>query len=451
MKLGLIAMSGVRVEDAELMRLGLTLPGVVERSQVVASLPSLGLLTLAGLTPPSVELTYLEVSDLAALDGLPGEFDAVAISSFTAQIKDAYRLAGRYRFAGTKVILGGLHVTAAPDEAHLHADAIVIGEAESVWPQVVDDLQHGRLREVYDARAVNFDMSQSPMPRFDLLDIGRYNRLTVQTQRGCPFACEFCASSIGLSPAFKVKPVERVIAEIRAIKDIWRNPFIEFADDNTFANKAHGKRLLRALAKENVRWFTETDISLADDEELLCLLADAGCAQLLIGLESPGRRGLEGLETKANWKAGRADGYLDAIARIQRHGVTVNGCFILGLDGQTAESFDDIIRFVRESGLYEVQVTLQTPFPGTPLYPRMRAEERLLEPGAWEKCTLFDVTFKPQSMGVEELRRRFHALVADLYSPEAIRSRRAAFARQLKSRPASPEQAGVAFLSLKKL
>jgi radical SAM superfamily enzyme YgiQ (UPF0313 family) len=303
----------------------------------------------------------------------------------------------------------------------------------------MDDLGRGRLREVYDARGVNFDLSQSPMPRFDLLDIGRYNRLTVQTQRGCPFSCEFCASSIRLSPAFKIKPVERVIAEIRAIKEIWSNPFIEFADDNTFANKAHGKRLLRALVKENVRWFTETDISVADDEELLSLLADAGCAQLLIGLEAPGRRELEGLETKANWKAERAEDYLAAIARIQRHGVTVNGCFILGLDGQTPESFDEVIGFVRESGLYEVQVTLQTPFPGTPLHNRMRAEGRLLEPGAWEKCTLFDVTFQPRNMTAEELRRRFHALVGDLYSPEAIRSRRTAFARQRKGRPGSGE------------
>ena len=432
MKLGLIAMSGIRVQDAELMRLGLTLPGVVERSQIVASLPSLGLLTLAGLTPPVIELTYLEVPDLAAVDGLPGEFDAVAISSFTAQIKDAYRLTARYRQEGTRVILGGLHVTALPEEARCHADAIVLGEAECVWLQAMDDLLHGCLREVYGARGTNYDLSHSPVPRFDLLDIGCYNRLTVQTQRGCPFSCEFCASSIRLAPAFKVKPVERVMAEIRAIKEIWPNPFIEFADDNTFASKAHGKRLARPLAKENVRWFTETDISVADDEELLSLLRDAGCAQLLIGLELPGRRGLEGLETKTNWKAGRADDYLDAIGRIQRHGITVNGCFVLGLDGQTAESFDEVVQFVRESGLYEVQVTLQTPFPGTPLYDRLEAEGRLLAPGSWEQCTLFDVTFQPQTMPMEELRQRFHRLVAELYAPEAVHRRRMAFAAQRK-------------------
>ena len=124
-----------------------------------------------------------------------------------------------------------------------HADAIVLGEAESVWPRLVHDLERGALQRVYDARRISYDLAQSPMPRFDLIDPAGYNRLTVQSQRGCPFSCEFCASSIRLAPKFKVKPVERVIAEIRAIKDIWRNPFIEFADDNTFASKAHGKRL----------------------------------------------------------------------------------------------------------------------------------------------------------------------------------------------------------------
>ena len=432
MKLGLIAMSGIRVQDAELMRLGLTLPGVVERSQVIASLPSLGLLTLAGLTPPAIDMSYVELPGLDEAATLPAEFDAVAISSFTARIKDAYRLADRYRQAGTKVILGGLHVTALPGEAMEHADAIMLGEAESVWPRLLHDLERGALQQVYDARQVSYDLAQSPMPRFDLIDPAGYNRLTVQSQRGCPFSCEFCASSIRLAPEFKVKPVDRVIAEIRAIKDIWQNPFIEFADDNTFASKAHGKRLARALARENVRWFTETDISVADDEELLSLMADAGCAQLLIGLEAPGLRGLEDLETKCNWKAKRASSYLDAVRRIQRHGITVNGCFILGLDGQTAESFDDIIAFVRESGLYEVQVTLQTPFPGTPLYSRLEADNRLLKNGAWEDCTLFDVTFKPQNMSAAELRQRFHTLVKDLYAEEFVRWRRSGFVREQK-------------------
>jgi radical SAM superfamily enzyme YgiQ (UPF0313 family) len=346
MKLGLIAMSGVRAHNPELTALGLTLPGFVERNRVIASLPSLGLLTLAGLTPSEIDTHYLEVPDLSKITGLPGEFDAVAISSFSAQIREAYELADRYRALGTKVILGGLHVTAMPEEAHAHADAIVIGEGEPVWPSLLDDLGRGNLRPIYDARSQPFNLANSPMPRFDLLDIDRYNRLTVQTQRGCPLRCEFCAASMRISPTYKIKPIDRVIAEIAAIKSLWRHPFIEFADDNTFVNKTHSRQLMRALARENVRWFTETDLSVADDADLLAMMRDAGCAEVLIGFESTTFAGLNGLEQGSNWKAKRVDNYLGAIRAIQDHGIRVNACFILGLDGTGPESFDEIWRFV---------------------------------------------------------------------------------------------------------
>ena len=431
MRLGLIAMSGVRAHNPELTRLGLTLPGFVERNRIIASFPSLGLLTLAGLTPREVDVEYLEVRDLEEFEDT-SRFDVVAISSFTAQIKEAYVLADRLRAAGTRVVLGGLHVTALPDEAAAHADAIVIGEGEPAWPVLMHDLAKGHLQSRYDARSVPFNLGLAPMPRFELLDPDRYNRLTVQTQRGCPFNCEFCAASIRLSPTYRFKPIEKVVAEIRRIKDIWPKPFIEFADDNTFANRRHGKRLMRALARQSVRWFTETDVSVARDPELLSLMRDAGCAQVLIGLESPQAEGLHGLETRSDWKERQRDFYLEAVRRIQDHGISVNGCFVLGLDGTGLESFDAVRTFVRESGLHEVQITVMTPFPGTPLYERLKAEGRLLREDAWELCTLFDVNFVPQRMMVQELEHNFVALARDLYSDAETRRRRRAFFRQLR-------------------
>ena len=433
MNIGFIAMSGVRAHNKALMDLGLTLPGFVERSKVIASLPSLGLLTLAGMTPAEIDVSYVEVPDLDAVAEVPGEFDAVAISSFSAQIGEAYRLADRYRARGTRVVLGGLHVTARPEEALRHADAIVIGEGEPSWPTLVADLQRGALRRVYDSRPVNFSLDDAPMPRFELLDVERYNRLTVQTQRGCPFRCEFCAASIRISPQFKVKPVAKVIDEIRRIKEIWPQPFIELADDNTFANKRHGRELVRALAKEHVRWFTETDISVAEDEELLALMRDSGCAQVLIGLESPAAAGLDGIEQRANWKARQRAKYLDAIERIQRHGITVNGCFVLGLDGAGPESFEEVWEFVRDSGLYEVQVTVQTAFPGTPLHDRLGREGRILREDAWELCTLFDVNLQPARMSVAELEAGLHSLVARLYATDVVRERRRRFFARLRA------------------
>jgi len=429
MKLGLIAMSGVRAHNPELTALGLTLPGFVERNRVIASLPSLGLLTLAGLTPPEVDTHYLEVPDLAAVDGVPGEFDAIAISSFSAQISEAYELADRYRALGIKVVLGGLHVSALPGEAGAHADAVVIGEGEPLWSTLLSDLvgSAGSLRPVYDARSLNFQLSHSPMPRFDLLDIEKYNRLTVQTQRGCPFRCEFCAASVRISPTYKTKPVDRVMAEIKAIKSMWKRPFIEFADDNTFVNKAHSKQLMRALAGEGVRWFTETDLSVADDEELLAMMSDAGCAEILIGFESTNFSGLDGVEQRSNWKAKQVDKYLDAIRRIQDHGIRVNGCFILGLDGTGPESFEDVWQFVERSGLYDVQITVQTAFPGTPLYSRLKREGRILRDEAWELCTLFDVNFQPAQMSVSDLEAGLRQLGKLIYSEESTQKRRAEF------------------------
>ena len=431
MRLGLIAMSGVRAHNPELTRLGLTLPGFVERNKTIASLPSLGLLTLAGMTPDNVDLDYVEIDDIRTLDELPDGYDAVAISSFSAQMKEAYALADRYRAAGTTVILGGLHVTVLPEEAQQHADCVVTGEAEPVWPHVIRDLGSKRLQARYDASAAPFSLASAPMPRFELLDPERYNRITVQTQRGCPFSCEFCASSIRLSPAFKVKPVERVIAEIRRIKEVWPKPFIEVADDNTFANRKHAKRLLRALIPEDIRWFTECDISIARDDELLGLLRDSGCAQVLIGLESTSWQALHGVERMSDWKARQIDTYADAIRKIQDHGVSVNGCFVLGLDGSGTESFAAVRDFVLSSGLYEVQVTIQTAFPGTPLYARLLEEKRLIEPDAWELCTLFDVNFRPDRMTVAELEENFVWLVGELYSDRASRARRRRFYRQL--------------------
>jgi radical SAM superfamily enzyme YgiQ (UPF0313 family) len=442
MKLGLIAMSGVRAHNAELTALGLTLPGFVERSKVIASLPSLGLLTLAGLTPPDVDVHYLEVSDIKQVEGVPREFDVVAISSFSAQIGEAYELADRYRALGSRVILGGLHVSALPMEALRHADAVVVGEGEPVWPVIIEDLRGRNLKPVYDARGMNYSFDNSPMPRFDLLEIERYNRLTVQTQRGCPFRCEFCAASIRISPTYKIKPVDRVIAEIESIKSLWKRPFIEFADDNSFVNKAHSKQLLRAIAKEDIRWFTESDLAVAEDEELLDMLRDAGCAEILIGFEGTTFSGIDGVEQRSNWKAKRVDFYLEAIRRIQDRGVRVNGCFVLGLDGAGTESFDSVWEFVQQSGLYDIQITVQTAFPATPLYARLKQEGRILRDEAWELCTLFDVNFQPAKMSVAELEAGLRTLCSRIYSDEVTKARRDAFhrnyRRKLRQRSAQP-------------
>lgn len=442
MRIGLIAMSGVRAWSEKLNRVGLTMPGVIERGNVIASLPSLSLLTLAGMTGPEHEVSYHEIRDLnregpvvgARVDIAAPVFDLVAISSMSAQVKDGYEVARHYRARGAIVVMGGLHVTAIPEEAARHCDAVVVGEAEPLWERVLRDATRGEIgggqpARVYRNEEEEFSLDEAPMPRFDLLDVDKYNRIPLQTARGCPHRCEFCASSILLTKGYKLKPPERVIAEVRAIKRVWERPFIELADDNSFCSRARAKELLGALRTEEVPWFTECDVSIAEDEELLIAMREAGCRQVLVGLESPTDAGLDGMEMRRNWKLRQVPRYEHAVRTIQSQGITVNGCFIVGLDGHTEQVFDAVFEFAMRTSLYDVQITVPTAFPGTPMYERLLGEGRIIEPGAWERCTLLDVNVVPREMSVERLERGFLELATRLYYEDAIRARREGFLR----------------------
>lgn len=432
MKIGMIAMSGVRAASEELNRAGLTMPGVVDRGRVVASMPTLSLLTLAALTPRDLDVEYHEIADLRGAPTLPDDLDLVAIATQSAQVEDAYAVADRYRAVGVPVVMGGLHVSTNAEEALAHASSVVIGEAEGVWAQLVDDWRRGALKRVYRPTE-EFDLAHAPLPRYDLLDAARYNRLLVQTSRGCPHQCEFCASSILLTKKYKAKPVGRVIEEIRHVKRFWARPFIEFADDNSFVNRAQAGALMGALKAERVRWFTECDISMANDAALLDAMRDAGCRQVLVGLESPSREGLDGLERRTNWKLRQLDRYEGAVRTIQSRGIAVNGCFVLGLDGDTPEVFDAVFEFAQRTGLFDVQITVLTPFPGTPLYERLLAAGRIIEPGAWRKCTLFDVNFEPLGMSADALQQGLVSLARRLYDPCAVAERRERFFEQVRA------------------
>lgn len=435
MKIGFLAMSGVRAHDPKLLQLGLTLPGFVDRGKIIASLPSLGLLYLAASTPAGHEMRYFEAeSDRSEPPEVYG-CDLVAISTFSAQAFEAYAIADRLRAAGVKVAMGGLHVSVRPEEARQHADYVVVGEGENVWPAVVAAAEAGAEPQTFDS--IHFppvDVALLPVPRYDLLGDRPYNRFTVQTSRGCPWRCEFCASTVMLGRRYRKRPVEAVVRDIKALCAFHPNPFIEFADDNTFVDKEWGKELCRQLAPLRLKWFTETDISVAADEELLGLMHDAGCRQVLIGLESPGAGVLQGVEMRSNFKARWADRYLEALRTIQGRGITVNGCFILGLDGHTPEIFREVIEFAELAPLYDVQITVLTPFPGTPLYDRFEREARLVEPGRWDLCTLFDVNFRPSRMTAAELREGMYWLAERLYSAECTNARRRGFFENLPRR-----------------
>ncbi len=360
--------------------------------------------------------------------------------------------------------MGGLHVTVRPEEAAQHADYVIVGEGDNVWGAVVraaqedvnansdpqaplryavrrsagraasaaqpTDLPHsaGRSRTFDSKDFPPVDVSKLPIPRYDLLDHRPYNRFTVQTSRGCPWRCDFCASTVMLSRRYRKRPVEHVIRDIEAIQDLRPHPFIEFADDNTFVDKQWGKDLCRRLIPLNVKWFTETDITVADDDELLVLMRDAGCRQVLIGLESPpvqGAGALQGIEMHANAKAKWAPRYLERLRKIQNHGITVNGCFILGLDGHGPEIFEQVLDFALEVPLFDVQITVLTPFPGTPLYDRLKNEGRLLFDKWWldPSYRYGMVPYTPAGMTADEVKEGCISARKDFYRWSSIARR----------------------------
>lgn len=431
-------MSGVRVYNKKLMQLGLTLPGFVDRSKVIASLPSLGLLTIAAHSPGNWEIVYCELDEVSDTDFssiLNEKPDLIAFSSLTVRISETYSLADRFRQADITVVIGGLHVSALPEEAMHHADSVIQGEGEVIWNKLLTDYENNQMKPFYSSLVsgnYSYHFNSDKIPRYELLNIENYNRLTLQTTRGCPLHCIFCAASRSIS-SYKKKPIPQVERELNRIFEIWKRPFVELADDNTFVDKAWSKQLLHLFEKYRMKWFTETDISVAQDDELLELLAKSNCVQVLIGFETSQAIGLNGID-RSNWKLKQFDNYMKSIEKIQSHGISVNGCFILGFDTDTIETFRHTEQFIKDSGLSEVQITLLTPFPGTDLYWQLKRENRLIEDHFWDKCTLFDVTFVPRHFTIQELENSFQELMSRIYERDTVNQRKARFKQILKDK-----------------
>jgi radical SAM superfamily enzyme YgiQ (UPF0313 family) len=332
-------------------------------------------------------------------------------------------------------VIGGLHVSALPEEGMNFADCIIQGEGEIIWERLLLDYENNNLKPLYSSRSnpeYIFHLNNSKIPKYELLDISKYNRLTIQTTRGCPLHCSFCAASRTIS-AYKKKPIAQIEKELDKIFEVWDRPFIELADDNTFVDKAWSKELLKLFGNYNMKWFTETDVSVAHDDELLELLAKSNCAQVLIGFETAKANGLKGID-RSDWKYKEFDNYIQAIDKIQSYGISVNGCFILGFDTDTKETFKETEQFIKDSNLSETQITLLTPFPGTDLHHHLKQENRLLTEIFWDKCTLFDVNFIPKHFTVEELENNFQDLMASVYSEAAVKQRREKFRKIVRSK-----------------
>jgi radical SAM superfamily enzyme YgiQ (UPF0313 family) len=350
--------------------------------------------------------------------------DVVAFSCLTPAIDRAVKISQQLRHRNVSTIVGGLHATAAPQSCEGRFDAVAVGDGETLLTKMLCDWSTGKLGGVYRAE-YPIEMSASPLPNWDLWGGAMPPRYTVQTMRGCPWACSFCAASRMLGPA-RVKPDRQIEWEIAAIAGRQSRPWIELADDNTFASDRDHAPMLEALRRAGARWFTESDWRIGLRPSLLRQIATSGCRQILIGFESNVFR-YSGMGAKT----ADFDRVVEAAMAIQQAGIVVNACFIVGADGETRASMDRLAEFLETSPFGEIQLTIQTPFPGTALHESLRRSGRLL-PVDFSRYTLFDVVYQPDRISVEELRTGFHDLVARVYRPD-LQTRRGQIIKSVRS------------------
>ncbi len=335
-------LTGFRIGTDAVRELGMTLPGLQQRGEAIGRLPSLACLTLAGMLPADWTCEYRpvdRVSDDVVQAIVSTRPNLVALSALTASVEEAYTLSTRLRTEGLFTVLGGLHATACPDEALQFCDAVVVGEGEQVWPRVIADAEQNRLRGIYKADPRSSEIVW-PTPRFDLLSGERPVRYTLQTQRGCPLACEFCGAS-RLLGRFREKPLSLIRSELQSLATLSPRLHLELADDNTFVGGRDAIALCELLGEYDVRYFTECDWRIGERPELLQAMAASGCVQVLVGIESLVFR-YPGMGEKRS----ELERMLAAIAAIQAHGIVANACFIVGAEGETRASIERLVEFI---------------------------------------------------------------------------------------------------------
>jgi radical SAM superfamily enzyme YgiQ (UPF0313 family) len=354
---------------------------------------------IAGLTPKDVELRFYD----DRMEKIPYDeaTDAVAISLETYTAKRVYQIASEYRKRNVPVIVGGFHASLVPEEAERYAEAVVIGEAEPIWPTVIDDLRHGTLKKRYHGserpqlEKIRPDRSIFRGKRY--LPIG-----LVETGRGCRFPCEFCAIQVFFDRTHRTRPIDNILAELESLKKS-RKVFF-FVDDNFAGNIKAAKPLLEALAPMNIRWITQMSINAAHDEEFLELLSKSGCKGVLIGFESLDRETLRSMNKNFNAMRG---GYEVALSNLRRYDIRVYGTFIFGYQNDTPETFNDTVEFAIAQRLYIAAFNHLTPFPGTALYKRLKNENRLRFDAWWldGEYRYNDVPFTPERLRHEDVTR----------------------------------------------
>jgi radical SAM superfamily enzyme YgiQ (UPF0313 family) len=363
---------------------------------------------LAGLTGPGVEITFHD----DRMESIPYDepTDLVAISVETYTARRAYQIASEYRKRGVPVVMGGFHATLVPEEVSDYAESILIGEAETLWPKLIEDFRNGRLRRVY-RRAGRPSLDGLKLDR-SIFSGKRYLPIgLVEAGRGCQFRCEFCAIQSYFKSTQTRRPAQEIVEEVSRLN----KKLVFFVDDNITSNIEEAKEFFRALIPLNIRWVSQASINVAHDEEFLRLIKASGCQGLLIGFESLNPQNLKRMHKGFNQMKG---GYEVALANLRRHGIRLYVTFILGYDDDSVDTFEETLEFAMKHRFYMVAFNHLTPFPGTPLYRRLEDEGRLTYDKWWldPEYRYGMVPFEPRGMSAEEVRLRCIEARARFYS-----------------------------------
>ncbi len=370
--------------------------------------PSLTIPMLAALTPDRYERSF-DDEVFEAID-FNEQVDLVAISAMTAQVVRGYQIADYYRSKGVPVIMGGAHVSVMPEEAMEHSDAIVIGEAELIWEELLHDFEQGCLKKIY--KADHFvDMKMIPRADRSIFD-GKKRPIhgtvnSIQATRGCPFDCTFCSVTKFFGNTYRYRDIDDIIDEILTL-DLSKE--ICFVDDNIYGNRSYAKKLFTRLAELGIRWSGQGNISIARDDELLDLCAKSGCSGLLMGIESIDEKNLGLINKRSN----HVVEYRDAIKKIQDKGVKILGSFILGLEEDTPDTFSRILKFVEDTEIALPAFNILTPYPGTTVAMKLMEENRIIS-FDWSDYTATKAVFIPNKMTVEELEQGYRWLYSSIH------------------------------------
>ncbi len=371
---------------------------------------------IAGLTPTGVELSFVDDRIEPVPFECPTDLAAISVETYTA--RRAYQIASEYRARGVPVVMGGFHATLCPEEVAEFAEAVVVGEAEHTWPQVLEDAARGTLRTYYrsdgrvDRAGCRADRSIYAGKRYLALGL-------VEATRGCRFNCEFCSIQTVFRRSHTTRPLEDILAEVEELRD---RALVFFVDDNLGADLERGKEILQGLIPLNIRWVSQVSINAAHDEEFLDLMRRSGCRGVLIGLESLNPENLRRMNKAFNLAWGS---YESAVANLYRHGIRLYVTFMFGYDEDTMASFADSVRFAVDHRFFIAGFNHLTPFPGTPLYHRLEREGRLIYDRWWldGRYGYNMIPFRPARMTAEQLETGCLQARAAFYSWRSIVAR----------------------------